>query len=86
MENEFISIKDGLTDIFTRLEELQKCKNGITGVSTGFVNLDYAIKGLNKSNLIVIASRPAMGKTTLAFNIATHVATKENTPVAIFSL
>ena len=86
MENEFISIKDGLTDIFTRLEELQKCKNVITGVSTGFVDLDYAIKGLNKSNLIVIASRPAMGKTTLAFNIATHVATKENTPVAIFSL
>lgn len=56
------------------------------GISTGFIDLDCAIKGLNDSSLIVIASRPAMGKTTLVFNIATHVAIKENIPVAIFNL
>ena len=85
-EDDFISIKEGLNDTFIRLKELENSKNGMTGISTGFCDLDYAIKGLNNSNLIVIGSRPAMGKTALALNIATHVATKENIPVAIFSL
>lgn len=86
MEDDFISIKESLNDTFIRLKELENSKNGMTGISTGFCDLDYAIKGLNNSNLIVIGSRPAMGKTALALNIATHVATKENIPVAIFSL
>lgn len=85
-EDDFISIKESLNDTFIRLKELENSKNGMTGISTGFCDLDYAIKGLNNSNLIVIGSRPAMGKTALALNIATHVATKENIPVAIFSL
>lgn len=86
MEEDFISFKETLKATINRLKELENSENGMTGISTGFCDLDYAIKGLNKSNLIVIGSRPAMGKTALALNIATHVATKENIPVAIFSL
>ena len=86
MEEDFRSFKETLKATINRLKELENSENGMTGISTGFCDLDYAIKGLNKSNLIVIASRPAMGKTALALNIATHVATKENIPVAIFSL
>lgn len=55
-------------------------------ISTGFCNLDYLIRGINRGNLIIMASRPAMGKTTLAFNIATNVAIREKIPIAIFSL
>ena len=86
MEEDFISFKETLKATINRLKELENSENGMTGISTGFCDLDYAIKGLNNSNLIVIGSRPAMGKTALALNIATHVATKENIPVAIFSL
>lgn len=86
MEEDFISIKDTLKETITRLKELENSENGMTGISTGFVDLDYVIKGLNNSSLIVIGSRPAMGKTALALNIATHVAMNENIPVAIFSL
>lgn len=56
------------------------------GIKTGFIDLDYKIKGLHKSSLVVIGSRPAMGKTTLALNIATNVAVRSNVPVVIFSL
>lgn len=56
------------------------------GIKTGFIDLDYKIKGLHKSSLVVIGSRPAMGKTALALNIATNVAVRSNVPVVIFSL
>lgn len=67
------------------LDELKK-ENNNTGISTGFSDLDYAIKGLDKSKLIVIASRPAMGKSNLLLNIASNVAVDEKIPVAVFNL
>lgn len=65
------------------MESMDVLKNGIL---TGFYELDNLINGLNKSELIVIASRPAMGKSTLALNIAANVATDEKIPVALFNL
>jgi replicative DNA helicase len=59
---------------------------GITGIPTHFIDLDKMINGLNNSHLVILASRPAMGKTALALNIAEHVAFKNNIPVGIFSL
>lgn len=59
---------------------------GITGLATHFIDLDRMINGLNNSNLIILAARPAMGKTAFAINIAEHVCFKNNTPVGIFSL
>ena len=68
------------------LKEIEQKDNNKKVLSTGFYDLDYAIKGLKEGELIVIASRPAMGKTALEFNIAMNVAIKEKVPVAIFSL
>lgn len=83
--NNVILAKDILTETLTRLETLKKCKNGITGITTGFYDLDYTIKGLNKGDLIILASRPAMGKTSLLLNIATNVA-KQDKAVVVFNL
>ena len=82
----YSSIKDILVDTFTELEQLYNRKQHITGVPTGFADLDYRTAGLHKSDLILVAARPAMGKSAFALNIATHAAVRANTPVAIFSL
>lgn len=82
----YVPIKDILVDSFTQLEELYNKKQHITGVPTGFSDLDYRTAGLHGSELILIAARPAMGKSAFALNIATNVALKSNIPVAIFSL
>ena len=79
-------IKDVLVENFTKLEELYNRKQHITGVPTGFVELDYKTAGLHGSDLVLIAARPAMGKTAFALNIATHAAVKAKVPVAVFSL
>ena len=79
-------IKDVLVDTFTQLEELYNRKQHITGVPTGFSELDYKTAGLHGSELILIAARPAMGKSAFALNIATNAAVRSNTPVVIFSL
>ncbi len=79
-------IKDILVDSFTKLEELYNNKNSITGVPTGFIELDKKTSGLQKGNLIFIAARPGMGKSSLALNIAQNAAIKNSIPVAIFSL
>ena len=79
-------IKDVLVDSFTRLEELYNRKQYITGVPTGFTELDYKTAGFHPSDLILIAARPAMGKTAFALNIATNAAVRAKVPVAIFSL
>jgi len=81
-----LHIKDILVDSFTKLEELYNNKNSITGVPTGFIELDKKTSGLQKGNLIFIAARPGMGKSSLALNIAQNAAIKNNIPVAIFSL
>jgi len=82
----YSSIKDILVDTFTQLEQLYNQKQHITGIPTGFVDLDYKTAGLHKSDLILVAARPAMGKSAFALNIATNAAIRGNAPVAIFSL
>ncbi len=79
-------IKDVLVESFTKLEELYNRKQHITGVPSGFIGLDYRTSGFHGSELILIAARPAMGKTAFALNIATNAAVRANVPVAIFSL
>jgi replicative DNA helicase len=71
---------------FERLDELHRDKGKLRGLPTGFAQLDDKLAGLQKSDLIVLAARPSMGKTTLAMNVAHHVAVKEKLPVLIFSL
>lgn len=82
----YTSIKDILVDSFTELEQLYNQKQHITGVPTGFADLDYMTAGLHPSDLVIVAARPAMGKSAFALNIATHAAVRANTPVVIFSL
>lgn len=82
----YSSIRDILVDSFTELEQLYNQKQHITGVASGFIDLDNKTAGFHKSDLVLIAARPAMGKTALALNMATNAAIKGNTPVAIFSL
>ena len=85
-EKSYSSMKDILVDTFIELEELYNRKQHITGVPTGFIDLDYKTAGLHGSELILVAARPAMGKSAFALNIATNAAVRANTPVAIFSL
>lgn len=79
-------IKDILLDTFERIEELYNSEGGITGVPTGFPDLDEMTSGLQPSDLILIAARPSMGKTSFALNIAANAAIRYKIPVAIFSL
>ena len=82
----YSSIRDILVDSFTELEQLYNQKQHITGVASGFVDLDNKTAGFHKSDLVLIAARPAMGKTAFALNIATYAAVSANTPVVVFSL
>ena len=82
----YTPIKDILVDSFTQLEELYNRKQHITGVPSGFVQLDYKTAGFHGSELILIAARPAMGKSAFALNIVATAAVKAKVPVAIFSL
>ena len=79
-------IKDLVYDTYAEIEERYNNKGQLTGVPTSFYDLDTMMNGLQKSDLIILAARPAMGKTAFALNIAQNVALKANTPVAIFSL
>ena len=82
----YTPIKDVLVESFTKLEELYNRKQHITGVPTGFTDLDYRTAGLHGSELILLAARPAMGKTAFVLNIAANAAIRGKTGVAIFSL
>ena len=82
----YSTIKDILVDSFTELEELYNRKQHVTGVPTGFIDLDNKTAGLHNSDLILVAARPAMGKSAFALNIATNAALAAGTGVAIFSL
>jgi len=85
-QKSYSSMKDILVDTFIELEELYNRKQHITGVPTGFADLDYKTAGLHGSELILVAARPAMGKSAFALNIASNAAVRAKTPVAIFSL
>ena len=82
----YAHIKDVLVDSFTQLEQLYNQKQHITGVPSGFSELDFKTAGFQKSDLILIAARPSMGKSAFALNLATNAAVRANVPVAIFSL
>ena len=82
----FSVIKDVLIESFAEIEKLYNQKEPITGVPTGFSDLDYKTAGLHNSDLVLIAARPAMGKSAFALNIASNAAIKANVPVVIFNL
>ena len=84
--NDLVHIKDVLVDNLAKLEEMVQSKAKVTGVPSGFKLLDLRTTGFQPSDLILIAARPAMGKTSFALNIATNAAMHANIPVAIFSL
>jgi len=86
LQQNFIALKDTLAVSFDRLDELYKKKGSLRGVPTGFRDLDDKLAGMQDSNLLILASRPGVGKTTFALNIAQHVAVKEKLPVGFFSL
>ena len=83
---EFTDIKDVVLRSIDSIEAAAKNQGSVTGVATGFYDLDYKTAGLQPSDLILIAARPSMGKTALALNIAEYVALKTNVTTAIFSL
>lgn len=83
--NSFAEIKDVLMTVFNQLEERAKSGGNITGLTTGYTDLDRMTSGLQKSDLILLAARPSMGKTALALNIAMNTV-KEGASVALFSL
>ncbi|WP_100374723.1 replicative DNA helicase [Bacillus sp. FJAT-45037] len=82
----FISIKDVLVETYDQIELLQNQKGDITGIPTGFMELDKMTAGFQRNDLIIVAARPSVGKTAFALNIAQNVATKTSENVAIFSL
>ena len=82
----FEPIKTLLVKAVDRIETLYQSDEPITGVSTGFTDLDEMTSGLQASDLIVVAGRPSMGKTTFAMNVAEHVAIRSGKPVAVFSM
>ena len=82
----YSAIKDVLVESFAQLEKLYNQKGVVSGISTGFIDLDYKTAGLHNSDLIIIAARPAMGKSAFAINIATNAAVMSNLPVVIFNL
>ncbi|MCE9635396.1 MAG: replicative DNA helicase [Planctomycetes bacterium] len=85
-EGEAVHIKDVLQETFQRIDAMQGQEGKLTGVPTGFYDLDDMTSGLQKGELIVVAGRPSMGKTTFCLNLAEHAATTEGFAVAIFSL
>lgn len=82
----FTSVKETLAESFDRLDELHKQGEGIRGVPTGFKDLDDALAGMQKSNLLILAARPGVGKTSLAMNIAQFISVDLKRPVGYFSL
>lgn len=83
---EFHRLADVLTEEIDRLEHLAKGDTALTGVPSGFRDLDAITGGFQKGNLVMIAARPSMGKSSMVTNIAEHVAVKQGQPVALFSL
>ena len=83
---EFVPIRQVVINTLEKIEAAAKNKGSVTGIPTGFTDLDYQTAGLQPSDLILVAARPSMGKTAFVLNIAEHMAFKKNVTVAIFSL
>lgn len=86
ISRDFVHIGEMLHDSFEMIEKLYAKKAYVTGIPTGFVDLDVITSGFHPSDLIIIAGRPSMGKSSLALNIAQYAASKEKVPIGIFSL
>ena len=86
MKQGFVAIKDTLAESFDRLDELHKNAGSLRGVPTGFSDIDKTLAGLQKSNLVILAARPGMGKTALSLNIAQYASSIQKVPVGFFSL
>jgi replicative DNA helicase len=84
--SKFVSLRESLADAWQRLEHLHEHKDEMRGIRTGFKDLDNMLAGLQKSDLIILAARPSMGKTGLALDIARQTAIKHGTVVGVFSL
>jgi replicative DNA helicase len=82
----FISVQDAIKEAIERLQELAEHEGEITGIATGYKDFDQKTAGLQDSDLIIVAGRPSMGKTTLAMNLAENAAIKHDIPVLIFSM
>ena len=83
---DFIPIRDILGDAFERIENIHKDGSMLRGIPTGFRGLDNILGGLQRSDLVILAARPSLGKTTLALDILRHISVKEKVPAAMFSL
>src|SRR3990167_722459 len=84
--HQFIPVKDALAQSFDRLDELHKQAGGLRGVPTGFNDLNNVLAGMQRANLLILAARPGVGKTSLALNIAQNAAVQNKVPVGFFSL
>ena len=83
---EFVPIRTVVMNAMDKIEKASKLHGTVTGIATGFIDLDYRTAGMQPSDLVLIAARPSMGKTAFVLNIAEHVAFRQNKTVAIFSL
>ena len=86
LTQEFMPVKNALEEAFERIDKLHKGDGAMRGVPTGFYDLDNYLSGLQKSDLVILAARPSLGKTSMAMDIVRHVAVKQKIPVGIFSL
>src|SRR3990167_1366700 len=86
LQQNFMPIKGALAEAFNRLDEIHKEAGKLRGIPTGYLDLDRTLGGLQKSDLVILAARPSMGKTSLALDIARNVAVNAKIPVGIFSL
>jgi len=86
LSQRFLPVKETLEEAFERIDKLSKRETGLRGLPTGFTDLDNILAGLQKSDLIILASRPTLGKSALALNIAANIAINEKMPVGLFSL
>ena len=84
--DDFVPIRDVVANAMHKIEMASKTQGTVTGVPTGFIDLDYRTAGMQPSDLVLIAARPSMGKTAFVLNIAQHVAFKQHKAVAVFSL
>ena len=86
LSQSFLPVKDALEEAFERIDKLSKYKGELRGVPTGFKDLDNKLAGLQKSDLVILAARPSLGKSSLALNIALNSSIESKLPVGIFSL
>ncbi|XOB40563.1 MAG: replicative DNA helicase [Candidatus Nealsonbacteria bacterium] len=84
--SQFIPVKETLEEAFERIDNLSKHKTGLRGLTTGFTELDNLLAGFQKSDLIILAARPSLGKSALALNFAINLAMSEKVPIGVFSL